>query len=102
MAPELTASNLSTYNAIFQHPMARNLEWLHVRSMLVSVADSVHEHGDVLKVTRKGRSLILHRPYRKHMKDIAELMKVRHFLRQTQLSEATSGIPQSRDGDGLS
>ena len=95
MAPELTASNLSTYNAIFQHPMARNLEWLQVRSMLVSVADSVHEHGDVLKVNRKGRSLILHRPSRKHMKDIADLMKVRQFLEQTQLSDIhATGIPR--------
>jgi hypothetical protein len=102
MATELTASNQSTYNAIFQHPMARNLEWLQVRSILVSVADSVQEHGDVLKVIRNGRSLILHRPYRKHMKDIAEQMKVRRFLEQTQLSEATSKIPQSRDGDGFS
>jgi hypothetical protein len=102
MLSQLTGSNQSTYEAILQHPMARNLEWLQLRSMLVSVADSVQEHGDVLKVTRNGRSLILHRPYRKHMKDIAELMKVRQFLEQTQLSEATSNIPQSRDGDGLS
>jgi hypothetical protein len=103
MPSQLTASDQSTYNAIFQHPVARNLEWLQVRSMLASVADSVQEHGDVLKVTRNGRSLILHRPYRKHMKDIADLMKVRHFLEQIQQAdEATSKIPQSRDGDGLS
>ena len=93
-------STQSTYDAIFQHPMARNLAWPQVRLMLVSVADSVHEYVDVLKVTRKGRSLILHRPYRKHMRDIADLMKVRHFLEQA--SEATSKTPQSCNPDGLS
>jgi len=83
METKLTGSHRSTYDAVFQHPVARNLKWVDLRSMLVALADSVQEHGDVLKVTRNGKSLTLHRPDRKGMGDIAELMKVRHFLAQS-------------------
>jgi hypothetical protein len=75
-----TGSHRTTYDAVFQHPVARNLKWVDVRSMLVSLADSVDERGDVLKLTRNGKTLTLHRPTRSGMDDVAELMKVRHFL----------------------
>jgi hypothetical protein len=80
---QLAESHRRTYDAVFQHPVARNLQWLEVRSMLVALADVVEEDSDVLKVTRNGKSLVLHRPYRKGMGDIEELMKVRHFLERS-------------------
>src|SRR5687768_6844016 len=83
MDAQLTGSHRSTYDAVFQHPVARTLKWVDVRSMLVGLADSVQEHSGVLKVTRHGKSLILHRPKRNAMGDIGELMKVRHFLEQS-------------------
>jgi hypothetical protein len=90
MNTQLHGSHQRTYDAVFQHPLARNLEWLEVRSMLVALADLVEQDGDVLKVTRNSRTLVLRRPYRKGMRDIEELMKVRHFLQQ---SEAALGDP---------
>jgi len=51
--------------------------------MLVALADDVQEHGDVFKVVRNGKTLALHRPTRKGMEDIQELMKIRHFLEQS-------------------
>ena len=41
MESNLTASHRTTYNAVFQHPVARDLKWADVRSMLVGLADSV-------------------------------------------------------------
>jgi hypothetical protein len=83
MDTQLAGAHRTTYDAVFQHPVARNLKWADVRSMLVAVADSVEEHTDVLKVTRNGKSLIVHRPNRTGMGDVAELMKVRSFLEQS-------------------
>ncbi len=76
-------SHRMTYNSILQHPVARNLTWVDVRSMLAALSDTVEEHGDILKVTRHGQSLSLRRPARNSMSDISELMKVRRFLEQT-------------------
>jgi hypothetical protein len=90
METQLTGSHQNTYNAVFQHPVARNLTWVDVRSLLVTLADSTNENDGVLKVTRNGKSLVLHRPYRKDMGDVEQLMKVRHFLQQ---SEAQQDLP---------
>jgi hypothetical protein len=83
MPTRLTDLNRMTYDALLQHPVARNLEWLEVRSMLVALADVVERDNDVLRVTRSGKTLTLRRPYRKGMGDIEELMKVRRFVEQT-------------------
>jgi hypothetical protein len=84
-----TGSHAATRQAIFQHPMARSLTWQDVRAMLIELADAVDEHGDLLKITRNGQTLILHRPSRKGMDDIRELMKVRHFIELTDDAAAT-------------
>jgi hypothetical protein len=82
MQPQLAGLNQITYDAIFRHPISRNLKWVDVRSMLIALADTVDEHGDVLTVTRSGKSLALHRPSRRGMEDIAALMRIRSFLDQ--------------------
>jgi len=89
MELKLSGSHQSTYDAVFQHPVARNLKWVDVRELLVALADSFDERGDLLKLQRNGKSLALHRPARSGMGDIAELMKVRHFL-QDSAAEATA------------
>jgi hypothetical protein len=83
MQTQLTGAHRNTYEAVFQHPIARNLKWDEVKAMLVAMADTVQDHSDFLKVTRHGQSLVLHRPSRSGMQDISELMKVRHFLEKT-------------------
>ena len=83
MEQQLTGSHQKTYDAVFQHPIARDLKWVDVRSLLVALADSVREESDVLKVSRHGKSLLLRRPNRSGMQDIQALMKVRHFLEES-------------------
>jgi hypothetical protein len=81
MEMQLTRTHQITYDAVFQHPVSRNLAWRDVRSMLGAIPGVVEEERDgTLKVSRNGRTLVLHRPVRKDMADVGELMDLRHFL----------------------
>jgi hypothetical protein len=73
----------STYDAVFQHPISRNLQWREVRSMLLSIADVTENGGEAMKFTRNGKSLVIHPPRRKDFSDVAELMRLRQFLDQS-------------------
>ena len=84
MKPELTGSHRSTYEAVFQHPVARNLDWRDLRAMLGALPDVVQqEHNGTLKVTRNGKTLVLHGPGHKNVASVQELMNLRRFLEQT-------------------
>jgi len=83
MKPQPSFSHQSTYDAIFRHPMARNLQWREVRSMLTALADDVQEHNGTLKITRNAQTLVLHQPYGKNIADMHELMEIRHFLERS-------------------
>jgi len=77
-----------TYDAVFQHPIARNLAWRDVVSMLAALdGASQEEHGGTLKVMRNGRALVLHQPIRKNVTDVQELMNLRRFLEQSEAAE---------------
>ncbi len=93
MQSALTAPCQITYDALFQHPVARHLKWIDIRTLLVAIADSVDERGDILKVTRNGMQLLLHHPPRAAMGDIAELMKLRTFLEHS-ATRAVAGTPR--------
>lgn len=69
-----------TYDSLFRHPIARNLQWRDVRSMLGALSDATEEHGEAVKFTRNGVTLVVHPPKRKDFSDVDELMRVRHFL----------------------
>jgi hypothetical protein len=70
-----------TYDAIFQHPVSRNLQWREVRSLLDALADQVQEdHNGNVKFTLNGQTVTVHPPRRKDFSDVQELMKIRHFL----------------------
>ena len=84
----------STYDAVFQHPIARNLQWRDVRSMLTSLSDATEEHSENLKFTRNGQTLTIHPPKRKDFSDVQELMQVRHFLERS----ATPVPPTAAEG----
>ena len=81
MELNLTGSHRQTYESVFQHPIARNLAWRDVRSMLGAFDGVEQEERDgTLKVKRNGHCLVLHRPYRKNIADVGELMQIRRFL----------------------
>lgn len=74
MVMNMSSAHQSTYDAVFQHPLARNLQWRDVRSMLTALADNTEEHADNVKLTRNGLSLTVHPPRRKDFSDVSELM----------------------------
>lgn len=80
MTLQLTAAHMTTHDMIFQHPIARNLEWRDLRSMLGALSDFVEEHDENVKFTRNGQTLVVHPPRRKDFSDVRELMNIRHFL----------------------
>ena len=86
MEKQLNGSHRKTYQHIFQHPVAHNLEWRDVWSMFNAMDDTqaVEEANGNLKVTRNGESLVLHRPKHKDITDTEELMQVRHFLERSE------------------
>jgi hypothetical protein len=80
----MLGTHKQTYDAVFQHPIARNLQWRDVRSMLVALADSTEEQSSgSFKFSRNGHTLIVHPPRRKDFSDVQELMDIRHFLSQS-------------------
>jgi hypothetical protein len=83
MNVKLSGSQQHTYETIFRHPVAHNLEWHDVLSMLGVLGEVVEEHNAKLKVTRGGQTLVLTVPRGKDVASIDELMKIRHFLEQT-------------------
>jgi hypothetical protein len=80
---ELSGSHLKTYNSIIQHPVAHNLEWRKVYSLLQHIGVLTVEHNDHLKASRNGHELILHRSRSKDVSEAAEVMQLRHFLQRS-------------------
>lgn len=88
MITQLHGLHRKTYDALFRDPVARNLEWQEVRSMLVALADAVEEDSDFVRIKRNGKTLVLHRPQSGGFEDVETLMQVRCFLER---SAAASG-----------
>jgi hypothetical protein len=84
MEPQMLGVHQSTYDGVFQHPVARNLQWREVRAMLTALADEVQEerNGNV-KFTRNGQTLTIHPPRHKDFSDVEAIMHIRHFLERT-------------------
>lgn len=84
MESKLTGSHQSTYDAIFRHPIARNIQWHDVRSLLGAIAEVKEEDGTSVKFARNGLTLALHRPRGKDISDAKEVMQIRHFLERSE------------------
>jgi hypothetical protein len=92
MEAQNLGAHQSTYDAIFQHPIARNLQWREVRSMLNSLAEMTEEHNGNFKFTRNGQTLTVHPPQRKDLSDINELMQIRHFLERSETTVNAAAV----------
>jgi len=90
MDNQMLGTHRGTYDAVFQHPISRNLQWRDVRSMLEAVADKTEDGENSVKFTRNGHTLTLHPPQRKDFSDIQALMHVRQFL-----ENAKAPIPET-------
>jgi hypothetical protein len=81
--PSLNGRHRHTYEAIFRHPAAHNLEWHDVRSLLANLADVAEGHNGSLQVTRNGQVVTFHAPKHKDVATVEDLLAIRHFLEQS-------------------
>lgn len=95
MEIQMSGTHQKTYNAVFQHPIAHNLQWHDLRSMLSTLAEETEEHNGNLKYTRHNQTLTVHPPQHKDFSDVKELMKIRHFL------EHSAVVKQDVTADGM-
>jgi hypothetical protein len=89
--PPLTGSHLHTYQVIFQHPLSHNLAWREVHALFRHIAQVSEEPNGNLKVTRNGHVLVLHPAQPKHVAEPDEIMKLRHFLKQSEPPAEAAG-----------
>lgn len=94
---DLDGHHRKTYEAIFRHPAAHNLEWHDVRSLLDALADVVEGHNGALEVTRNGHAVTLHAPKHKDVASIEELLAIRHFLDQSSASQVDQPVESGTD-----
>jgi len=80
---QMSKTHQTIYRDIFQHSIARNLQWHDVRSMLSAIAHVEEDHNGNLRFTRNGETLTVHPPKHKDLSDIEELMEIRHFLERS-------------------
>ena len=81
--PDLKGRHQHTYEAIFRHPAAHNLEWHEVRSLLAALGDVADGHNGTVQVTRNGQTVTLHAPKHKDIATVEDLLTIRHFLAQS-------------------
>jgi hypothetical protein len=84
MNANMSISQHRTFETIFRHPMSHNLEWRDLLSMLRVVGEVIEGQNGKLQVTKGGHMLLLHEPRGKDFVSADELMKLRHFLEQTE------------------
>jgi len=90
MEIQMSKVHQTTYKAIFQHPIAHNLQWHDVRSMLNTISEVEEEHNGNLKFMRHSETLVIHPPLHKEFSDVREIMKLRHFLERSTVPEKES------------
>ncbi len=90
MDVQMSGTHQATSDAIFGHPISRNLQWHDIRSMLESIAQVSEEHNGNVRFMRHGQTLTIHPPKHKDLADTQELMKIRHFLERSALPEAAN------------
>jgi hypothetical protein len=96
--PPLSGAHLRAYNAIFQHPIAHNLEWRAVRSLLSHIGQATEEANGNLRVVRNGQVIVLHTQRTKDVSEAEEIMALRRFLEK---SEPAPGEPVRKDDNWL-
>ncbi len=83
MKPALSRAHQTTFDSIFRHPAAHNLQWRDVRSMLGAMADVVEESNGNATVTRNGQTLVLHPERHKDVGTEEQLKELRTFLERS-------------------
>jgi hypothetical protein len=76
----LTSHHRATLEKIFQHPVAHNLEWNDVYSLLNVVAEVEEKHDGKYTVSLNGHSETIEKPKHKDL-EVQEVIDVRRLLK---------------------
>jgi hypothetical protein len=78
--------HLHTISELSAHPISRNIEWTHLIPALSSIGLLTSESNGNYDFTRNGHTIVFERSHGKVL-DIAEVLKLRHFLRLSTQSD---------------
>ena len=78
--PHLNGRHRHTYEAIFRHPVAHNLEWHDVRSLLAALGEVTEGNNGAVRVTRNGHAETFHTPKHKDVAAAEDVLAIRRFL----------------------
>jgi hypothetical protein len=93
MPSDLNGRHRHTYETIFRHPVAHNLEWHDVRSLLAAVGDVTEGHNGALQVARNGHTEVFHAPKHKDVATAEHVLALRHFLERSAAPAAATAVP---------
>jgi hypothetical protein len=83
MTSPMCKHHQQTYEAVFRHPIAHNLQRYNVTAMLRELAEVSEESNGDLKVTRNGQILVLHPSPLRNILDVEEVRTIRLFLERS-------------------
>ena len=81
--PYLKGHHKRTFETIFQHPIAHNLAWRDLRSLLAGLGELVEGENGSFQLHRDGQEVTLHTPRFKDYATEGDILGIRHFLQQT-------------------
>jgi hypothetical protein len=88
MKPVLSKHHQITYDAIFRHPVARNLHWRDIRSMLAEIGEVIDQNNGDFKTRCGGKTVTFHPAGDKTIGDVDVLMSIRHFLTEADMDNS--------------
>lgn len=94
--PELHKSQQRTFETVFHHPTAHNLEWHDVRALLGAVGTLTEGTNGAVHVARNGHTATFHAPKHKDVAATDDVLAVRRFLEQS-AAPAAAAAPAGRD-----
>lgn len=88
----LSAAHRRTFDALFRHPLAHNLEWKDVVALIAKLGEVQEPSGNEFLFELGGRRLVIQKP---HHKDLTadELLAIRHFVTKAGLQSRETDDP---------
>lgn len=95
--PHLNQQHARVLREIFEHPVARNLEWPDVLSLMEHLGNVQQRHDGKYQIQIGTAQTIVERPQHKDV-ELTELLRLRTFLKEAGL-EATGSQPAPGQSD---
>jgi hypothetical protein len=90
----VTGLDRRTLDAIYRHPLAHNVSWREVVTLLTAIGEAEEQHNGEYMFRAGGEHLSMQKP---HDKDLtgSDVMELRHFLNRAGWSPDAHSLPQA-------